>query len=431
MGDIYFNGTVVPGNTYFNGTNVCLTGDTYFNGVSVGECGPIAADFNWTQTDTTEMDFRYKVSGDLEWSDDNITWNTSSSTLMTFTGAGTFYVRSASLTDIRFGSISSTYGPRITDINLGIMTGLTSGSSMFHSCSSLTSLDLSGLDTSSMDTMSGMFGQMTMPTIDVSGFDTANVTNMGGMFSLSDLSSIDVSNFDTSKVTDMNSMFRGTEITSIDLSSFVMSLVDTTYLMFYQCGSLVDFVPFSGTVAAGCNSQAMFGQCSVIEHIDMFDSSGVSNFEDFFGLCGLLDCIDKIDTTNQTITDDLFNGCSSLTAPDAGDQTTILGGSNWVNPGACPVVTDLVISWTSQSSDTSASFDADMEYSNDGGSTFGTLTAGTAVVLASGTSYILREINGNGLTYCRFDIANSPYFDGTMTVTGGDSLTSAYRMFFY
>ena len=47
-------------------------------------------------------------------------------------------------------------------------------SSMFYSCSNLTSLD-------------------------VSNFDTSKVTDMGGMFySCSNLTSLDVSNFDTS-----------------------------------------------------------------------------------------------------------------------------------------------------------------------------------------------------------------------------------------
>ncbi len=38
MADIYFNGTVVPGDTYFNTSNVCDTGSVHFNGTDLGNC---------------------------------------------------------------------------------------------------------------------------------------------------------------------------------------------------------------------------------------------------------------------------------------------------------------------------------------------------------------------------------------------------------
>jgi surface protein len=56
---------------------------------------------------------------------------------------------------------------------------------MFLGCSSLTSLDLSNFNTSSVTDMYGMF------------------------YNCYNLTSLDLSNFDTSKVTDMKSVFHG------------------------------------------------------------------------------------------------------------------------------------------------------------------------------------------------------------------------------
>ena len=78
---------------------------------------------------------------------------------------------------------------------------------MFYYCSSLTSLDLSGFDTSSVTYMSYMFfGCSSLTSLDLSGFDTSNVTDMYDMFSdCSSLTSLDLSGFDTSSVGCMTS----------------------------------------------------------------------------------------------------------------------------------------------------------------------------------------------------------------------------------
>ena len=80
---------------------------------------------------------------------------------------------------------------------------------MFRNCSNLTSLDVSGFDTTNVTSMGGMFQNcIALTSLDVSGFDTTNVTNMGYMFyGCSNLTSLDVSGFDTSKVTNIGYMF--------------------------------------------------------------------------------------------------------------------------------------------------------------------------------------------------------------------------------
>ncbi|MDY3026021.1 MAG: BspA family leucine-rich repeat surface protein, partial [Candidatus Faecivicinus sp.] len=52
-----------------------------------------------------------------------------------------------------------------------------------NGCSSLTSLDVSGFDTSNVTIMSWMFaGCSSLTSLDVSSFDTSKVTNMWWMF---------------------------------------------------------------------------------------------------------------------------------------------------------------------------------------------------------------------------------------------------------
>ncbi len=82
---------------------------------------------------------------------------------------------------------------------------------MFYGCSSLTSLDLSPLDTSNVTDMGYMFqGSSSLTSLDLSSFDTSNVTSMGYMFqSCSSLTSLDLSGFDTTQVLSMSRMFSG------------------------------------------------------------------------------------------------------------------------------------------------------------------------------------------------------------------------------
>lgn len=64
----------------------------------------------------------------------------------------------------------------------GVVSALTT-QGMFDGCSSLASLDLSGLDTSSAKNMSCMFrGCTSLTSLDLSGLDTSSVNTMDGMF---------------------------------------------------------------------------------------------------------------------------------------------------------------------------------------------------------------------------------------------------------
>ena len=145
-------------------------------------------------------------------------------------------------------SITNTSGWFMDSYQLTSINGLeylntdnvTNMSSMFQSCTRLTSFDLSHFNTSNVTDMSSMFsGCESLASLDVSGFNTSNVTDMTGMFGgLNSLQNLDVTNFDTEKVTNMGGMFGVPKLTSLDLSSFNTSNVAVMQYMFSQCEKL-------------------------------------------------------------------------------------------------------------------------------------------------------------------------------------------------
>ena len=98
-------------------------------------------------------------------------------------------------------------------------------------------------------------------TIDLSGLDTSNVTTMRYMFNTcSNLTSLDFSTFNTKKVTNMNNMFAGcSSLTNLDLSSFEGDAIQSTERMFQSCTNLtrIDMRKFTFTNIA--YSTYMFG----------------------------------------------------------------------------------------------------------------------------------------------------------------------------
>lgn len=76
--------------------------------------------------------------------------------------------------------------------------------------------------------MASMFGFCpAITTLNLTGFDTSAVTNMGSMFSgCSGLTALDVTGFDTLLVTNMNSMFMNcSKLTVLDLTRFRVDAV--------------------------------------------------------------------------------------------------------------------------------------------------------------------------------------------------------------
>ena len=207
----------------------------------------------------------------------------------------------------------------------------------FYDCKSLRSIDLSGLDTSSVIDMSFMFyGCSKLSSLDLSSFDTSKVTSMGSMFyGCSKLASLDLSSLDTSSVTDMSSMFRGcSKLVELNLSSLDTSKVKEgsrseggMSSMFSGCSSLVslDLSSFDTSNVTGMGG--MFSGCSKLATLDLssFNTSNVKGnsgsprgMSEMFSGCSSLINLDlsSFDTSNVGYMSRMFDGCLCLETLD-------------------------------------------------------------------------------------------------------------------
>ena len=194
---------------------------------------------------------------------------------------------------------------------------------MFFFCSSLETMDLSGLDTSRVTDMSCMFQRCSnLESLDLSGLDTSRVTDMSCMFDgCSSLESLDLSGLDTSSVERMYRMFHGcSSLTSLDLSTLDMSRVEIMSWMFRDCSSLesLDLAPLDASEVE--NTSSMFYGCSSLTSLDLsgLGTSKVTYMRDMFSGCSSLTSLDLsgLDIWGATDMSGMFHGCSSLTSLD-------------------------------------------------------------------------------------------------------------------
>ena len=145
-------------------------------------------------------------------------------------------------------------------------------SKWFYRMTAVTSIDLTGFDTSNVTDMSWMFGTCNLTSIDVSGLNTANVTNMYGMFSVChSLTSITFGgNFNTAKVTNMGGMFQDSDaLTSVNLNSFNTAKVTNMSYMFSGCRALTSLDLRSFNTEKVTYPSAMFQNCTNLTSLDL------------------------------------------------------------------------------------------------------------------------------------------------------------------
>ena len=164
---------------------------------------------------------------------------------------------------------------------------------MFAYCSGLTSLDLSGFDTSAVTNMASMFDSCSgLTSLDLSGLNTSAVTNMAHMFNFcSKLTSLDLSGFDTSAVTSMEMMFNNcSKLTSLDLTGFDTSAVTNMGMMFNNCSKLTSLDLSGFNTSAVTNMASMFYNCSKLTSLNLssFDTSAVTSLWYMFAYCSNL-----------------------------------------------------------------------------------------------------------------------------------------------
>lgn len=153
---------------------------------------------------------------------------------------------------------------------------------MFKNNNSLTSVNLSGLDTSKVTDMSELFygtnslkkiitSREEIEDIDLEGLNTSNVTDMNGMFyGMSAVRSLDLSNFITNKVTNMNSMFYGmSTLKSLDLSKFDTGEVINMNGMFYGMSAMKTLDLSNFNTSKVTNMNYMFCGMSSLTEINL------------------------------------------------------------------------------------------------------------------------------------------------------------------
>ena len=216
---------------------------------------------------------------------------------------------------------------------------------MFKNCSSLKSIDLSGLDTSSVKDMSDMFrGCSSLESIDLSGLESTCAFNASYMFSdCSSLKSLDLSFLDFSNLVDMDVMFSGCssleslELPRLDsqslrgltstfrgcssLKTLDLSKVDAPRLYdldwtFAGCSSLQSIDLASSRFSRMESMNRTFYNCSSLQSVDLsnFSTSKVTDMEYMFEGCSSLRFLDLsgLDTSNVCSMREIFAGCDSL-----------------------------------------------------------------------------------------------------------------------
>ena len=238
----------------------------------------------------------------------------------------------------------------------GSLEANTNGSGMFSYLDNVDTLDLTGLDTSNMTSMTYMFyNSNSLKSINLSNFNTSKLLYANNMFNgCTSLESLDLSNFNTSKVTNFSNMFRDCQkmkeinlsnfdtssattfanlfhncssLTTLDLSSFNTNKVTYMGLMFYNCSSLtsLDLSNFNTSNVINMG-YGMFYNCKSLKELDLsnFDTKKVIDFSDMFNGCSSLENIElsSFDTTNATNMANMFYNCKSLKQLDLSSFNT-------------------------------------------------------------------------------------------------------------
>ncbi|EBD1505049.1 BspA family leucine-rich repeat surface protein [Listeria monocytogenes] len=228
-----------------------------------------------------------------------------------------YYPETPFLTNIKrmFASCSKISELDVSGLNTSSVTDM---EYVFAGLVGLEKLDVSNFDTSSVTNMRGMFaGCRSLEELDVSHFDTSSVTNMNYMFQYCELlEKLDVSHFDTSSVTDMHYMFGGcTSLEALDVSNFYTSSVTTMETMFAGCASLEELDISNFNTSSVTNMKTMFHGCTSLEELDLsnFDTSSVTKMNNIFENCTALKSLYLDNFTDAAIMTDMFKGTTSLT----------------------------------------------------------------------------------------------------------------------
>lgn len=181
------------------------------------------------------------------------------------------------------------------------------------------------------------FGCSSLTDVDLNGLDTSGTTTMAFMFSrASALESLDLSMLDTSSCTDFSDVFQDcTSLKEIDMTGWDTSKGTTFAQMLFNCKSLghVDLSPLD-TSSAVSFRQMLYG-CASLTELDLsgLHTEGVTDFGYFLYGCKSLKELDLsgISTASATNGYGMFSGMSAL-------RTVRIGAAfSWVGDAYLPL----------------------------------------------------------------------------------------------
>lgn len=202
--------------------------------------------------------------------------------------------------------------------------------SMFSSCTSLETLDLSSFNTEKVTNMSKMFvGSTNLRTINLpKGFIGSSVTDLRSMFKdCTSLTELDLSGSNSENVKEMNEMFYGCKaLSKLDLTDFKTGQVTTMENMFCDCSTLETLDVSSFNTENVTTMLGMFNNCSSLRSLDLssFNTRKVANMQDMFQGCTNLESIDlsSFDTENMKSMTGMFISCTKLETLDLSSFAT-------------------------------------------------------------------------------------------------------------
>lgn len=196
--------------------------------------------------------------------------------------------------------------------------------SMFSSCTSLETLDLSSFNTEKVTNMSKMFvGSTNLRTINLpKGFIGSSVTDLRSMFKdCTSLTELDLSGSNSENVKEMNEMFYGCKaLSKLDLTDFKTGQVTTMENMFCDCSTLETLDVSSFNTENVTTMLGMFNNCSSLRSLDLpgFNTANVTQMSSMFKKCSSLRSLDlsSFNTRKVAYMQDMFQGCTNLESID-------------------------------------------------------------------------------------------------------------------
>lgn len=193
-------------------------------------------------------------------------------------------------------------------------------SSVFQSCTSLASLDLSTLDTSLVDEMQMTFFECNnLATIKgISNFKMSRVTTVFGLFqSCVKLTELNLSSWNVSSLRDMGSFAYGcTNLKTLNITGWKTNKLVTIYSAFQSCRYLTELDVSGLDVSDTETINSVFSDCTSLLSLDL-SKWNVSNVTSFDGLCQNCSSLTSINvsgwnTTNAKTMTYMFANCSML-----------------------------------------------------------------------------------------------------------------------